>query len=30
VRGLGARTALVERPFRPEGGAYDTVHGHEH
>ena len=26
VRGLGARTALVERPFRPEGGAY----GHEH
>ncbi|MBY0612751.1 MAG: urease accessory protein UreE [Beijerinckiaceae bacterium] len=27
VRGLGATTAIVERPFEPEGGAYD---GHAH
>jgi urease accessory protein len=26
VRGLGARATMVERPFRPERGAY----GHEH
>lgn len=42
VRGLGARVARVERPFRPEGGAYDHdaahrdtgssahAHGHDH
>jgi urease accessory protein len=30
VRGLGAQTAMVERPFRPERGAYDTVQAHEH
>jgi urease accessory protein len=39
VRGLGASTAPVERPFRPEGGAYDRHagrnghahdHGHDH
>jgi urease accessory protein len=27
VRGLGARTSAVRRPFRPERGAYD--HGHD-
>ena len=27
VRGLGASTAIVERPFKPERGAY---HGHGH
>jgi urease accessory protein len=27
LRALGASTAIVERPFRPERGAY---HGHEH
>jgi urease accessory protein len=30
VRGLGARAALVRRPFRPERGAYSGTHGHEH
>jgi urease accessory protein len=31
VRGLGARTRAVERPFNPEGGAYGgAVHGHDH
>ena len=32
VRGLGARTRIVERPFNPEGGAYGegAVHGHSH
>lgn len=42
VRGLGASIARVERPFRPEGGAYDHEggdrpvgrnghdHGHDH
>jgi urease accessory protein len=30
VRGLGARARRVERPFRPERGAYDGVNGHEH
>jgi len=32
VRGLGARTRIVERPFNPEGGAYGqaAVLGHSH
>jgi urease accessory protein len=37
VRGLGAQTAIVERPFRPERGAYHHEghsqshdHGHSH
>jgi urease accessory protein len=32
VRGLGARTRLVERPFNPEGGAYGhgAAQGHSH
>lgn len=33
VRGLGAATKIVERPFRPERGAYDHGghdHGHSH
>ena len=34
VRGLGARAALVQRPFRPERGAYDgasgVAHAHHH
>jgi urease accessory protein len=29
ARGLGAGVAAVERPFRPEGGAY-AGHGHAH
>lgn len=29
VRGLGATATVVERPFRPERGAYET-HGHDH
>lgn len=30
LRGLGATTREVERPFRPERGAYDGGHGHDH
>jgi urease accessory protein len=30
VRGLGARVSLVQRPFRPEGGAYDEASRHTH
>lgn len=30
VRGLGGTAAEVERPFRPEGGAYSGGHGHGH
>lgn len=30
VRGLGGRAEAVERPFRPEGGAYAGGHGHDH
>lgn len=32
VRGLGASTVSVMRPFRPEKGAYEAAaaHGHEH
>ena len=30
VRGLGAKASLVQRPFRPEGGAYDRTHAHGH
>lgn len=35
VRGLGAATRIVERPFRPERGAYhhdshEHAHGHDH
>jgi urease accessory protein len=29
VRGLGGTAEAVERPFRPEGGAYAGGHGHE-
>ena len=29
VRRLGASATLTTRPFRPEGGAYET-HGHDH
>jgi urease accessory protein len=29
VLALGARTSLVERPFRPEGGAYDHEAAHQ-
>ncbi len=29
ARGLGATVTLVQRPFHPEGGAYDTD-GHRH
>lgn len=30
VRGLGGSAEPVERPFRPEGGAYQGGHGHAH
>ena len=30
VRGLGATATPVQRPFRPERGAYDGGHGHKH
>jgi len=30
VRGLGGSAEPVERPFRPEGGAYAGGHGHNH
>ncbi|WP_298959264.1 urease accessory protein UreE [uncultured Methylobacterium sp.] len=30
VEGLGGTATLVERPFRPEGGAYAGGHGHSH
>ncbi|SDA26295.1 urease accessory protein [Methylobacterium sp. UNC378MF] len=30
VRGLGGTAESVERPFRPEGGAYSGDHGHDH
>ena len=30
VRGLGGSAEPVERPFRPEGGAYASGHGHHH
>jgi urease accessory protein len=30
VRRLGARVSLVQRPFRPEGGAYDEASRHAH
>lgn len=30
VRGLGGSAEPVERPFRPEGGAYEGGHGHDH
>lgn len=30
VRGLGAAAREVERPFRPERGAYEGGHGHDH
>jgi len=30
VRGLGGSAEPVERPFRPEGGAYAGGHGHTH
>jgi len=30
VRGLGGTAEPVDRPFRPEGGAYAGGHGHSH
>jgi urease accessory protein len=30
VRGLGGSVEPVQRPFRPEGGAYAGGHGHSH
>ncbi len=27
---LGAKVAVIEAPFEPEGGAYATSHGHDH
>lgn len=28
LNSLGAKIALIEAPFEPEGGAYDVSHGH--
>jgi len=32
LKSLGARVILIEAPFEPEGGAYESshVHGHAH
>jgi urease accessory protein len=30
LRSLGAKVAMIEAPFEPEGGAYASSHGHEH
>ena len=31
LRTLGAKVALIEAPFEPEGGAYEShAHGHDH
>ena len=30
LKALGAKTALLEAPFEPEGGAYTSSHGHGH
>ena len=30
LKSLGAKVALIEAPFEPEGGAYASSHGHEH
>jgi urease accessory protein len=27
---LGAKVAIIEAPFEPEGGAYASSHGHDH
>lgn len=27
---LGAKVAMIEAPFEPEGGAYASSHGHDH
>jgi urease accessory protein len=30
LRSLGAKLVLIEAPFEPEGGAYESAHGHAH
>jgi len=30
LESLGAKVALIEAPFEPEGGAYASTHGHAH
>ena len=30
LKALGARLARIEAPFEPEGGAYESAHGHGH
>jgi urease accessory protein len=30
LKSLGARIALIEAPFEPEGGAYEASHAHDH
>jgi urease accessory protein len=30
LNALGAKLALIEAPFEPEGGAYASPHGHGH
>jgi urease accessory protein len=30
LKSLGAKVAMIEAPFEPEGGAYASTHGHQH
>jgi urease accessory protein len=30
LQSLGAKLAMIEAPFEPEGGAYAASHGHDH
>jgi urease accessory protein len=30
LKSLGAKVAMIESPFEPEGGAYASSHGHGH
>lgn len=30
LKSLGAKVAMIEAPFEPEGGAYASSHGHDH
>jgi urease accessory protein len=30
LESLGAKIAVIEAPFEPEGGAYEPAHGHDH
>lgn len=30
LKSLGAKVAVIEAPFEPEGGAYESSHAHDH